>query len=157
MPTHSLAWHLLLPVADPSAAAGISAVSALPGRAGHIQRTKRLISISNKMTHFVSTIEGVYIATHILICDGQSLITTCVLVCHHLCVLCMVEDEFDWSVICKIGQREATKSMIIKAITWFFCSCFCWASDSSLSFSTRSCLASSSILWWLDTDSTWWT
>lgn len=40
------------------------------------------------------------------------------------------------------------------AFTWFFCSCFWWLRASSLSFSTRSCLACSSIRWWLDTDST---
>jgi len=38
--------------------------------------------------------------------------------------------------------------------TWFFCSCFWWARDSSLSFSTRNCLASSSMRWWFDTAST---
>lgn len=44
-PTHSLAWNLLLPAAGPSAAAEVSAVSALPGKAGHIQMTTHLISI----------------------------------------------------------------------------------------------------------------
>lgn len=35
--THSLDWHLLLPVANPSTAAAISAVSALPGTAEHTE------------------------------------------------------------------------------------------------------------------------
>lgn len=38
--------------------------------------------------------------------------------------------------------------------TWFFCSCFWWARDSSLSFSTLNCLASSSMRLWFDTAST---
>lgn len=33
--THSLDWHLLLPVANPSTAAAIAAVSAPPGTAEH--------------------------------------------------------------------------------------------------------------------------
>lgn len=44
-----------------------------------------------------------------------------------------------------------------RGVTWCFCSCFWCLRASSLSFSTRSCLAWSSIHWWLDTDSTWWT
>lgn len=39
--------------------------------------------------------------------------------------------------------------------TWFFCSCFCCARNSSLSFSTRSCLAILSIRWWFWTVSTY--
>ena len=44
MGTHSLDWHLLLPVADPSTAAAISAVSALPGTAEH---TKMITNTGN--------------------------------------------------------------------------------------------------------------
>lgn len=39
--------------------------------------------------------------------------------------------------------------------TWFFCSSFCCARNSSLSFSTRSCLAILSIRWWFWTVSTY--
>lgn len=51
MPTHSLAWHLLLPVAGPSAAAEISAVSVLPGKAEHIQMATHTYQHLKKQHH----------------------------------------------------------------------------------------------------------
>lgn len=58
---------------------------------------------------------------------------------------------------CTIPKQRATTlyQVCCYASTWLFCSCFCWARDSSLSFSKRSCLAISSIRWWFCTVSTY--